>query len=40
LSFACSSYFFLEGLTVFPARFFEENERLNIVHTTICIRFE
>lgn len=31
-SFACSSYFFLEGLTVFPARLFEEKERLNIVN--------
>jgi hypothetical protein len=31
---ACSSYLFLPALTVFPARLFEENERLNITVRT------
>jgi hypothetical protein len=31
---ACSSYLFLPALTVFPARLFEEKERLNITART------
>lgn len=33
-SLACSSYLFLPALTVFPARLFEEKERLNITART------